>query len=416
MKKALPYALGLLVLAGTLLLVFSGNSASGSRGFDQRVTLRKSDKIAYGTWLAFRQLNAVFPGARIFSEKKEPGYWDSISTYDPRQALLIVSERFNASEYELKRLQKFAANGNEVFICANEISYATETFFHCETVSTDLQFEFETPGETDSMVLFLDPGNTGMPRRFSYPGKHLEAYFSKVDTLMAEVLGRDKRQRPDFLRFRTGNGHMYLHLSPAAFTNYFLAHAGNMNYYEQVMSYLEEGTQKIVWDEYYQNKKYGQIAPQQQKSWFTVLLNLKNADNRKPFRSTFWLLIGLTLLYVLLEMRRRQRYIPVMKKPANDSLDFVKTVGRLYYEKGDHRNLCHKMAQYFLEHVRHKYKLNTVNLNDWFTEQLQVKSGMDRDLVSGIVQFVKQLDRGAEVSPQQLMQFHRQLEYFYQHT
>ena len=66
------------------------------------------------------------------------------------------------------------------------------------------------------------------------------------------------------------------------------------------------------------------------------------------------------LLYVVLEMRRKQRTIPVMTKPKNDSLEFVKTIGRLYHDKGDHKNLCRKMSAYFLEHVRNRYKLPPV--------------------------------------------------------
>ena len=65
-------------------------------------------------------------------------------------------------------------------------------------------------------------------------------------------------------------------------------------------------------------------------------------------------------------MRRKQRYIPVVAKPKNDSLDFVKTIGRLYYDKGDHKNLSRKMGAFFLEHVRSRYKLPTGTLNEEF--------------------------------------------------
>ena len=119
------------------------------------------------------------------------------------------------------------------------------------------------------------------------------------------------------------------------------------------------------------------------------------------------------LLYVVMEMRRKQRYIPVVTKPRNDSLDFVKTIGRLYYDKGDHKNLCRKMAAYFLEHVRNRYKLATGNLGDDFVKNLQFKTGYEESEIRGIVSYIKWLDESQAVSQNQLTDFHKQLESFY---
>jgi hypothetical protein len=121
-------------------------------------------------------------------------------------------------------------------------------------------------------------------------------------------------------------------------------------------------------------------------------------------------------LYVLIEMRRKQRYIPVVAKPRNDSLDFVKTIGRLYFDKGDHMNLCRKMAAYFLEHVRAKYKLPTGTLNEDFIRKLQYKSGVPEAEVSAIVLFIQHLETAPGISHKELSNFHHQLEAFYNKT
>jgi hypothetical protein len=99
-----------------------------------------------------------------------------------------------------------------------------------------------------------------------------------------------------------------------------------------------------------------------------------------------------------MEMRRKQRIIPVVSKPKNDSLDFVKTIGRLYYDKGDHKNLCRKMSAYFLEHVRSKYKLQTSNLDEDFIKLLQFKSGAGEQEIRSIVTFIKYLDTAPVIS------------------
>src|SRR5690606_38113057 len=111
-----------------------------------------------------------------------------------------------------------------------------------------------------------------------------------------------------------------------------------------------------------------------------------------------------------------QRIIPVITKHKNDSLDFVKTIGRLYHDKGDHKNLCKKMSAYFLEHIRSRYKLATSVLDETFEKNLQAKSGADKEKIENIVSFIRQLDEIETVSDKQLAWFHKQLENFYKQT
>ena len=119
------------------------------------------------------------------------------------------------------------------------------------------------------------------------------------------------------------------------------------------------------------------------------------------------------LVYVLLEMRRKQRIIPVLKKPVNDSLEFVKTIGRLYHDKGDHKNLCRKMVAYFLEHIRGRYKLNTSELDDEFVKALHGKTGVEISQLNNIIQFIRGMDQADFINEKELASFHKQLESFY---
>ena len=146
------------------------------------------------------------------------------------------------------------------------------------------------------------------------------------------------------------------------------------------------------------------------RNWLSVLF-------RYPaLKAALLTAIFTLLLFVLLEMRRKQRYIPVISKPRNDSLDFVKTIGRLYYDKGDHKNLCRKMAAYFLEHVRNRYKLATGTLDDEFVQHLRFKSDVPEPEIRSIVSFIKYLDDVPVINYKELSEFHKQLESFYKKT
>ena len=91
-------------------------------------------------------------------------------------------------------------------------------------------------------------------------------------------------------------------------------------------------------------------------------------------------------LYLFTEVKRKQRIIPKYAKPKNDSLEFVTTVGKLYYEKGDHKNLADKLTQYFLDHVRNRFKISTAEINDAFEQQLAAKSNKDIGEIKAITE------------------------------
>jgi hypothetical protein len=170
------------------------------------------------------------------------------------------------------------------------------------------------------------------------------------------------------------------------------------------MSCLSPGIKQIVWDEYFLTRRH---KTESKQSWFSVLM-------RYPGLSTAVIIGLLTLLvYAFAEMRRKQRIIPVYTRPVNDSMDFVKTIGRLYYEKGDHRNLARKMSAYFLEHVRSRYKIPTGVLDERFVKALQFKTGVDGEQIEAIVNDINQLDSLAVISARQLNNFYNKLENFY---
>jgi hypothetical protein len=411
LNKFLPYIFGLLLL-GAVVVLFATGSINKKKNLDERITLRRQDKIPYGTYAAFQNLKYLFPEASVFTSKDEPGYSNSLSYHDSKQAFIVICKRFNPDEAEMKRIITFTEKGNDVFICARYISEAAGEMLGCSSNSSDLAFIRVEELEKNLRVSLNTPP-FDKKTNYGYPGRTFNSYFSTINSSTTDVLGYDEKGRPDFIRLHAGKGNIYLHTEPLAFSNYFILHKNNIEYYEKALSVIKRDVTKVVWDEYYLNKRSVDKDPEKKKSWFSVLMNIKNSNDKKPFRAAFWLLILLMLIYVLLEMRRKQRFIPVIAKPRNDSLDFVKTIGRLYYDKGDHKNLCQKMGAYFLEHVRNKYKLQTGSMDDEFVKNLQYKSGAEESEIRGIVSFIKNLNESVSINNNQLTYFHKQLESFY---
>lgn len=402
MKKNLPYILIGIIASAIVVLFFVGRNRK-EKEFDDRLTFRNRDKIPYGTYVAYNNLKSIFPNASIDVNKSDPGYWEN---NEDRQAYIIISPEFTPDEYEMKRIIRFIENGNDVFISTARVSFDAEKFLKCDIYYPqgfgNMFFMMQIP---DSMTVSINTlsGN----KSFTYPGKAFDFWFHGIDSLTSTVLGHNAAGNPDFIHLKAGKGNLFFHLAPVAFTNYFLLHKNNISYYEYALSHISPRTEKVIWDEYYLFKKSENRPERERSNWMSVFL-------RYPALKWAFITALLTLLiYVLLEMRRKQRQIPVITKPRNDSLDFVKTIGRLYHDKGDHKNLCKKMASYFLEHVRNRYKLTTNELDERFINSLHYKTGVDEREIGDIVFFIKSMDQVAAVSDRQLIIFHKQLESFY---
>src|SRR6185503_2631977 len=144
----------------------------------------------------------------------------------------------------------------------------------------------------DSLHMYLNHPPFENRMGFSYPGKKLDASFFEIDEKITEILGEDGKLRPNFLRFRAGTGNLFIHLAPLAFTNYFLLHKNNLDYYQKALSVMRPDIKRIVWDEYFLNKKIRPDDNGEKHSWFSVL------SGYPGLKAALLTALGALLLYV----------------------------------------------------------------------------------------------------------------------
>ncbi|HEX8314719.1 MAG TPA: DUF4350 domain-containing protein [Flavisolibacter sp.] len=404
MKKAGPYIVGGVIL---LLLVMLMVSTKGTnRRFDETVTLRESDRIPYGTRVARELLPSFFPEARFPFDRKYPGIWDSIETYRSNQAVILIADYFEADREELESLSDFVGRGNYVFLIARNASDDLSSFFRFGLHS---EFSSYYGLQEDSLQVKLEQPAFQTTGLYTYPGRKYESYFTSLDSVHTTVLGTNDKGFANFIRMDKGSGSFFVHTAPLAFSNYFILHKNNSAYYEAAISVLPKHVNTVLWNEYFLEKPR-QNNSNRNPNWLATLFS---------YPSFKWglLIAAFTLvLFVLLGMRRRQRIIPPYERPKNDSLDFVKTLGRLYYDRKDHKNLAGKMAAYFLEHVRSTFKLPTHTLDDTFVMSLHFKSGYPEKETRDIIDNIHHINTSYAITDKELSHFHKQLELFYQNT
>jgi hypothetical protein len=397
MKKFLPYLLGFILFIGLALLVLTAKKPK--RKMDERITLKETDKIPYGLFAAKELLPSLFPSAKIYSDKNAPGDWDFISKNKPGQAVFLVCNIFNADKDELDQIKEFVRKGNYVFVISTACSYEVNQYLGIE----DTPFSFDRPD--DSLEVFLNPPKFHS-NKYAYPGKKIYGHFTEVDSSVALVLGKDNKNNANFLQYRSGDGAVFINLAPAAFTNYFILYKNNADYYQQALSLIPANVSRIIWNEYYLTNHSKEKEP----DWLGVLLKYES------FRWALLTALFAIIIFLLMEMRRRRSYIPLYEKPKNETLDFVQTIGRLYYDKKDHIDLAKKMATYFLDHVREQYRLQTEVLDHGFISALHYKTGYSLKNLEQIVSFIVFLQTADAINEYQLSRFYGQLEMFYKNN
>ncbi len=135
--------------------------------------------------------------------------------------------------------------------------------------------------------------------------------------------------------------------------------------------------------------------------------------NNRSLTWAFWLLLLLFALIYVFESKRKQRPIPLIEPLRNTSLDFVRTIGRLYFQRRDNHNLATKMVTHFQDQVRTRYNLQVTALDEDFVTRLSYKTGYQRESLSGLVGYMRELPSKAYVPDEDLLEFNRQLEAFY---
>src|SRR6476620_37448 len=107
-----------------MLPILAGCGVVVGKRMDERITLRKADKIPYGTYVAFEELQYIFPEADFKVTKQSPTeYASPVREYSynagsryPKALYVIITPEFRPDVKELEALMQFVEAGNHVFV------------------------------------------------------------------------------------------------------------------------------------------------------------------------------------------------------------------------------------------------------------------------------------------------------------
>ena len=320
-----------------------------------------------------------------------------------RANYLFVNTTFRAGPTDAQALLRFIANGNDVFIVAEDFGDSTTAFLdtlgvRTRTLNLPTHAGPERLPVVDSVTVhFTNPALVGP--RYRLPGADANVRFVVASGRVGRSLVADAQGRPVLVRLNYGRGHVYLCSVPIAFTNQFVLRPATSQFAATALSYLP--ARRTWWDEY---QKQGRPGDQS-------LLRL--VSGHEALNTAFYLLIIGGLLFVFVEARRRQRIIPTLKPLPNTTLLFTRTVASLYRQGNSHARIAEKKVGLFMDYLRTRFQETNPDFGDAdFRERLSQKSGLARPRVDELLRLVNFARTAPQMTDRDLLQLSRALSDF----
>lgn len=210
-----------------------------------------------------------------------------------------------------------------------------------------------------------------------------------------------------------GKGKFIILLTAIPFTNYFMRTDRGLEYVEKVCSFLPD--QPALWDAVSQNNTirepgelHGGDSSLDDSPLYFILKN-------KALRSAWYLMLLGILIYAFFHARRRQQIIPLITPKANTSLQYVETIGQLYYHEEEHIEIAMEMRHQFLNYLRRKYNLRGQETDPAFEQQVAIRSGIGEERTAALFSMLKAVIGVESIDAKSLQELNEQLEYFYDH-
>ncbi len=364
-----------------------------SQPIDFSLDFRKKHDIPYGC-SALNSLLPEFMNSEI-PINNESFYSIDLNAKKEKKTYLIITDNFNPDKLDAHKILKMANDGNIFFIAA--------VWFSKEFLDTlNLEFEY-------SVNIKITNENKTSTISIIHPEGKIDTFYLKrnnnrskfiIDNSNAEAIGFNNNDNPNFISCEVGKGKLILSCEPMIYTNYHILDSNNYKYTETAFNYLSDN--QLVWDEYYK--------PGNNILGSSPMRYILETDS---LRASWYLLLIALFINVFFNSRRMQRVIPIIEPKKNTSLEFTKTLGRLYYQNRNHIELANKKMQHFHVYVHQKYNLSMEINSEDHLSSLVLKSGLTQSEITNIYKTYQWIMSQTKISHIELDRFVALINKFY---
>jgi hypothetical protein len=362
---------------------------------DWRPTLSSKDKIPYGAYVLFHELDTLM-GYKPDMLRITPYEQCGDTSYIPTgEVYMFISPITPFDKEDVNALLRYVQEGNDVFISSE--------YLGMELADT-LKLAIKGDMTMDSITTNLVNPALAAKKPYAMPKGVINAYFDKFDTAKVTVLGMNSKQKVNFILQPFGEGRIFINTVPGMFSNFSLLNHHNAGYVSASLSYLHQYPEGFYWDEYFKQGREGEQTP------------LRMILKHPMLKAALYTALAAILLFMLFQSKRRQRIIPVVPPVSNTTVDFVETVSQVYYNQRNHRNIALKQITYLFEHIRSNYYLDTSVPDDAFATKLAHKTGMPQDEALRMMALIRMVRSEEQISDQHLLSLNTYIQDFHKYA
>ncbi|PKB43776.1 uncharacterized protein DUF4350 [Cellulophaga sp. RHA19] len=351
-------------------------------------------------------------GTKVFNDILENKLGDkTTSVYEPpfiflnkndtiTGTYLLINNNLELDKSEVSKLLEWTAKGNTLYLAGSSFGNALEheLNFSTKTLYTDeLDHKFY-------MHLVNPSIKTKKPIVFSK--KSDINYFSKIDTLNAKVLGviddfeTISIKNANIIKQDYGKGTVILNHFPYAFTNFFiLDNENNTDYTSSLLAYVDT-SKNIYIDNHHKSGKTFYTSPMR------IFLSAKE------LKWAYYIALIGALFYVFFEGKRKQRAIPIVTPLKNQTLAFTRTIADMYYQRNRQKEIAEHKINFFMDYVRSKFHVNTLEKNDDFYNTVSARSFHTKEEITKLFSYFDQLLQQQNITNDQLIALDKKIEQF----
>ncbi|NJN27552.1 MAG: hypothetical protein HC819_17040 [Cyclobacteriaceae bacterium] len=310
--------------------------------FNWFVTFYQKDKNPFGAYV-FKTLTDHSWAGPVFTSNQTL-YEMTLEDTLHGNNILVLCENYSSTPEELDATFKLANQGKTILVAAHQMDTTFTDSLGARINRPSFQLYLAQLWGEDSVGLRFESQQATDHPLLWLPDQLLPQYFEWHDPERAQVLATNTRGEVVLLRFPVGQGAIILSSTPMVFTNFSMIKSHNHRFVSELLSFMPQGT--LHWTAYYQLGRMEATTP------------LRYILSEPSLKWALFILIVAVLIFMVSEARRKQRVIPVIEPPKNETLDFVKTIARLYYYKKDHKDLAAKKILHITEYLRNALQID----------------------------------------------------------
>ena len=369
------YFFGLFLL---LLLIFIYEN-NRPKEFNWNPTFSKYDRQPFGSYVfddvvtasvnKYEVVNLTF--GQLFWEYERPieNYSKDDDSniiplpFDARESFILIENRLDFSSYEVNDLMKLIKQGNKILLCSHYFSNEL-----CKKLGFSVQYDNNFSSTISGFArvksirekLYFGVDSLKPEKIYdAYPSlspiffKEISnsVWHSKKDASISydkyEIFVRNQNGNPVAMRFFIGEGELFFVATPLMFTNYGILDGENASYAFRLLSYLKDLPISRI-------EAYNNLVNQASTSPLRYFLE------QPPLRWALYFSLITIVVCMFFSAKRKQRIIPVVNSPKNETLSFTKLIGNLYYQQKNYKEMLLKKELYFSTEVK---RLTGIDLN-----------------------------------------------------